>query len=54
VVLVPQGHGVGAEIPQDWAKGRQPLHAQQDVVARQGKHGEICCEVLITDGEGYA
>jgi hypothetical protein len=41
VIAVPEGHGAGAEIPQDWAQRGEPLGAEDDVVAGQGENEEV-------------
>jgi len=51
VVAFPEGHGEGAEVPQDGPEGREPLRTQDHIVAGERKSVEVRCECLAVDGE---
>ena len=53
MIPVPEGHGKRAEVPQDRPKGgRQPLRAEDDVVAGERECEEVNGELFTGDGEG--
>jgi hypothetical protein len=51
VVIAPERHAQGAEIPEDRPRGRQPTRAEEDVVASEWEGVEIGGEVLSLNGE---
>jgi hypothetical protein len=51
VPVAPEGHAEVGEVPQNGAKGMEPLDTQDDVEAIQGKHVHVDAEVLPHDVE---
>jgi hypothetical protein len=52
MVILPITHDV-SEVPQNWSKRAQPVHAQNHVEARQWNDIEVQDKLLIVDGEAH-
>jgi hypothetical protein len=54
VIAAPEGHRKRAEVPQDGSQRRQPLHAQDHIVAGKSQGEEVPRKCLTADGERHA